>query len=80
MQIRTIAAGVPEVAYFDSRRQACARSYKNSSKTNAKKAEDTSGSARLGTYKALFLAKTASCYSSSLATIEQELEQKPCHC
>ncbi len=39
MQIRTIAAGVPEVAYFDSRRQACAKNYKNSSKTNAKKAE-----------------------------------------
>ena len=53
MQLHTIAAGVPEVAYFDSRRQACAQNYKNSSKTNAKKAEDTSGSSRLGTYKVL---------------------------
>ena len=57
MQIRTIGASVPEVAYFDSRRQACAKNYKNSSKTKAKKAEDTSGSARLDAYKALFLAK-----------------------
>ena len=39
MQLRTSAAGVPEVAYFDSRRQACAKNYKSNSKTNAKKAE-----------------------------------------
>jgi len=53
MQIRTIAASVPEVAYFDSRRQACAQNYKNSSKTKAKKAEDMSDSAFLYVYKVL---------------------------
>ena len=53
MQLHTIAAGVPEVAYFDSGRQACAKKYKNSSKTNAKKAEDMSDSACLHAYKVL---------------------------
>ena len=53
MQLRTSAAGVPEVAYFDSRRQACAKNYKNSSKTNAKKAEDMSDSVCLHAYKVL---------------------------